>query len=141
MRISKRTRARIICFVSLYLYDIGKIPPDEILTTFIDNQENIGVLAEPAIRKFYEELFKTTIDNINEIDKIIQNSTPKQIYPIEKAIIRMATAEMLYMKNEVAVVINEAIEISKMYSPNEEKGPDFVNGVLDTIAKTKIKLS
>ncbi len=135
MRISKRTRARISCFVSLYLHDIGKIPPDEILTTFIDNQENIGVLAEPAIRKFYEDLFKTTIENLAEIDKIIQNSTQKQIYPIEKAIIRMATAEMLYMKNEVAVVINEAIEISKMYSPNEEKGPDFINGVLDTIAK------
>ncbi|MGC9070599.1 MAG: transcription antitermination factor NusB [Elusimicrobiales bacterium] len=136
MRISKRTRARISCFVSLYLYDVGKIPPKEILSTFINNQQNIGVLAQPQIRKFYEELFLTTVKNIDEIDRIIQTATEKPIYPVDKAIIRMATAEMLYMKNEVAVVINEAIEISKMYSPNEEKGPDFINGVLDTIAKS-----
>lgn len=138
MKIAKRTKARISCFISLYLYDIGKIPPDEILSTFIPNQENIGVMKDPQTKKFYEDLFLTTVNNIKEIDEIIKKSTEKPIYPIDKAIIRMATAEMLYMKTEVAVVINEAIEISKMYSPNEEKGPDFINGVLDTIAKTHI---
>lgn len=138
MKIAKRTKARINCFISLYLYDIGKIPPQEILDTFIPNQENLGVMKDPQTKKFYEELFLTTVNNIKEIDEIIKNSTEKPIYPIDKAIIRMATAEMLYMKTEVPVVINEAIEISKMYSPNEEKGPDFINGVLDTIAKTHL---
>lgn len=136
MKIAKRTRARIMCFTSLYLYDVGKIPPEEILTTFIPNQENLGVMKDPDVRKFYEDLFLTTVENIKEIDEIIAKATEKPIYPIDKAIIRMATAEMLYMKNEVAVVINEAIEISKMYSPEEEKGPQFINGVLDTIAKS-----
>lgn len=135
MKIAKRTRARITCFISLYLYDVGKIPSQEILSTFVENQENLGVMKDPSTRKFYEELFLTTIKNLEEIDKIITKSTEKPIYPIDKAIIRMATAEMLYIKNEVAVVINEAIEISKMYSPHEEKGPQFINGVLDTIAK------
>ncbi|MCX7641985.1 MAG: transcription antitermination factor NusB [Elusimicrobiales bacterium] len=138
MKIARRTKARIYCFISLYLHDIGKIPPKEILSTFIENQENIGIMSSEETRNFYNELFLTTINNIENIDKIIRESTQKPIYPIDKAIIRMATAEMLYLKNEVAVVINEAIEISKMYSPNEDKGPHFINGVLDTIAKSHI---
>lgn len=143
MQLSKRRTARINCFISLYLYDVGKIPPQEILSTYIQNKENPGVMNEPEVRKFYEELFLATVNNISEIDDIIKKSAKKwdfnSIFAIDKAILRMATAEMIYMKNQIPVVIDEAIEISKMYSPNEEKGPDFINGVLDTIAKTYIE--
>ncbi len=142
MKIGRRRLARINCFKSLYLYDVGKIPPEEILETYIQNLENPGLMKETSTMEFYKTLFLTTINNIQKIDEIIKNSSQKWdfegIFPVDKAILRMATAEMIFLKNEVAIVIDEAVEISKMFSPNEEKGPDFINGVLDTIAKTNV---
>ncbi|MEF3280820.1 MAG: transcription antitermination factor NusB [Elusimicrobiota bacterium] len=142
MNIGRRRLARINCFISLYLYDVGKIPKDEILATYVPNSENIGMMNDPSVMEFYKNLFSITIEHIKEIDEIIKNASRKWdfegIFPTDKAILRMSTAEMIYMKNEVPIVIDEAVEISKMYSPNFDKGPDFINGVLDTIAKTNI---
>ncbi|HOL62102.1 MAG TPA: transcription antitermination factor NusB, partial [Elusimicrobiales bacterium] len=104
--------------------------------------ENIGIMKDPSTMDFYKNLFLITVEHIKEIDEIIRTASKKWdfdgIFPIDKAILRMATAEMVYLKNQVPIVIDEAVEISKMYSPNEEKGPDFINGVLDTIAKTNV---
>lgn len=142
MNMGKRRMARINCFISLYLYDIGKIPSEEILNTYVQNTENIGIMKDPSTMDFYKNLFLITVEHIREIDEIIRTASKKWdfdgIFPIDKAILRMATAEMVYLKNQVPIVIDEAVEISKMYSPNEEKGPDFINGVLDTIAKTNV---
>jgi len=142
MNIGKRRMARINCFISLYLYDIGKIPADEIINTYIPNCENIGIMKDLRTMDFYKTLFLTTVEHLQEIDEIIRTASRKWdfegIFPIDKAIIRMATAEMVYLKNDVPIVIDEAVEISKSYSPNEDKGPDFINGVLDTIAKTNV---
>ncbi|HOJ85453.1 MAG: transcription antitermination factor NusB [Elusimicrobiales bacterium] len=142
MNMGKRRMARINCFISLYLYDIGKIPSEEILNTYVQNTENIGIMKDPSTMDFYKNLFLITVEHIKEIDEIIRTASKKWdfdgIFPIDKAILRMATAEMVYLKNQVPIVIDEAVEISKMYSPNEEKGPDFINGVLDTIAKTNV---
>lgn len=142
MNMGKRRMARINCFISLYLYDIGKIPSEEILNTYVQNTENIGIMKDPSTMDFYKNLFLITVEHIKEIDEIIRTVSKKWdfdgIFPIDKAILRMATAEMVYLKNQVPIVIDEAVEISKMYSPNEEKGPDFINGVLDTIAKTNV---
>lgn len=142
MKIGRRRRARITCLMALYLYDVGKIPPDEIINNYVKYLENQGILNDNSVREFYENLFKTTVEHIKEIDSIIQSATKKwefsRIFAIDKAILRMATAEMIFLKNQVPIVIDEAVEISKMYSPEEEKGPDFINGVLDTIAKTNI---
>lgn len=142
MNLGRRRIARINCLISLYLNDIGKIPPEEVIQTYIPNSSNKGVMKDPSTMEFYKTLFLTTIEHLKEIDEIIKNAAKKwdfdSIFPIDKAILRMATCEMIYLKNEIAVVIDEAVEISKMYSPNEEKGPNFINGVLDTIAKTTI---
>lgn len=142
MNMGKRRMARINCFISLYLYDVGKIPSEEILNTYVQNTENIGIMKDPSTMDFYKNLFLITVEHIKEIDEIIRTASKKWdfdgIFPIDKAILRMATAEMVYLKNQVPIVIDEAVEISKMYSPNEEKGPDFINGVLDTIAKTNV---
>jgi len=149
MKIGKRRIARINCAISLYLYDVGKLTPQEILESYLPNlcgrDEDVKFdirIKDPQTKEFYKNLFLTAISKINEIDNIIQNASKKWdfggLYPIDKAILRMATAEMIYIKTDVPVVIDEAVEISKMYSPVEDKGPRFINGVLDTIAKNGV---
>jgi len=142
MEIGKRRRARINCAISLYLYDIGKLSPEEIIEYYIPNCDTRVKMKDPQTIEFYKYLFLTTINKLNEVDAIIKNASKKWdfkgLYPIDKAILRMATAEMIYIKTDVPVVIDEAVEISKMYSPMEDKGPVFINGVLDTIAKNSV---
>ena len=54
---------------------------------------------------------------------------------VDRAIIRMATAEMM-MGTAVAVVINEALEIVKVYSDQGDgNAVRFINKVLDNVSK------
>jgi N utilization substance protein B len=48
----------------------------------------------------------------------------------------MATYEIVYKRVHPAIIINEAIEISKKYST--ENSGRFINGILDSIFK-KVK--
>ncbi|MEW5952113.1 MAG: transcription antitermination factor NusB [Elusimicrobiota bacterium] len=139
MNFSKRRIARIHCMVSLYLYDLGKFSPQDILDGYVKYQDNLGVMADEKVYAFYEDVFKKTVENIKLIDETISEASKRwdtsRLYAIDKAILRMATCELVILKHaSVSIVINEAIEIAKFYSPDEEKGPKFINGVLDTVA-------
>ncbi len=139
MNFSKRRIARIHCMVSLYLYDVGKFSLEDILDGYIKYQDNMGVMSEEKVYSFYEDLVKKTVTNIKFVDETISDASKRwdtsRLYAIDRAILRMATCEMTVLKHaSVPIIINEAIEIAKYYSPDEEKGPRFINGVLDTVA-------
>ncbi|RLD13836.1 MAG: transcription antitermination factor NusB [Caldiserica bacterium] len=55
---------------------------------------------------------------------------------VERNILRIATFEIFYSDTPVKVSIDEAIEISKIFST--ESARKFINGVLDKIAKEKV---
>lgn len=88
--------------------------------------------------KYAEEVIKGTIDNIQHIDKLIQNNitgwTKDRIIKVDLAVLRLALYEILY-RDDIpdSVAINEAIELAKKYS-TEESG-SFVNGVLGKIVR------
>ena len=52
-----------------------------------------------------------------------------------KALLRLSIYELLYTDVPPKVVINEAVEISKEYSSEEEAS--FINGILNKIARDK----
>lgn len=99
--------------------------------------EDIGE-KDKDIKAYSESIIIGTLKNLKEIDSIIQQVTEKwklsRIACIDRNILRLATFELLYKKDIPAkVVINEALEISKVYST--EKSSAFINGILDRIAK------
>lgn len=55
---------------------------------------------------------------------------------VDRALLRLAYCEMVTQTAPAKVVINEAVELAKLYST--EKSPAFINGVLDKIMK-KVK--
>lgn len=78
----------------------------------------------------------------DKLDPVISETAPE--WPIEKlnrtdlAILRLAAYELLVDKKEpVKVIIDEAVELAKEIG--SENSPSFVNGVLGTIVKKKIK--
>ena len=88
---------------------------------------------------YVNEIVNFVCANLNKIDELISSSLVNyrlsRLSYVDRAIIRMATAELL---NGLAktIVINEALEIVKLYSDEGEgKSVAFVNKVLDTIAK------
>jgi N utilization substance protein B len=88
------------------------------------------------VRDFAEALVKGTLAHIENIDRTIastiENWTMERLASVDKAILRFATYELLYIDDiPPNVTINEAVEIAKSYG-TEESGR-FVNGILDRV--------
>ena len=80
----------------------------------------------------------------DEFDKMIikrlKNWELRRIAVIDKVILRLALAEILYFEDiPPEVSINEAIELAKKYST--EKSSKFINGILDAIYRETKKKS
>ena len=87
--------------------------------------------------KFLERLFTDTLNKNEFLEEIIQSKTMNwdvdRIALTDRVILKVALVEMMNSPSiPVKVSINEAIEISKMYSTPKSK--QFVNGVLDVLS-------
>lgn len=71
---------------------------------------------------------------IQTIDENISNFKEDRLYPVDRAILTIAVAEMLYIDEIPAVVsVSEGTDMAQKYST--EKSADFVNGVLSGVLK------
>lgn len=88
-------------------------------------------------KPFAEQIFEAFSSHRDEIKHSIENAlvgySIDRVHSIDLALMYVATAEMKYCGTPAAVVINETIEIAKVYST--EDAPKFINGVLSTIVK------
>lgn len=87
--------------------------------------------------KFLERLFSDVIDQNEFLEESIQGKTMNwdvdRIALTDRVILKLALVEMMNSPSiPVKVTINEAIEISKIYSTPKSK--QFVNGVLDVLS-------
>jgi len=127
-----RHQARAAVVGLLYAYDLGNSE----ISKFFDE-----ILEEKKIRnkqrEFSANLFKGTVDNLEQIDEEIKKNLKdwdfEQLGKVEKSILRLAAFEIIVDKNDKAIVINEAIELAKELA--DDKSHQFINGVLDAMAK------
>ncbi|MEI7896071.1 MAG: transcription antitermination factor NusB [bacterium] len=87
-------------------------------------------------RKFILELFRKTIMNSDESDKLIDARTRnwelERIALTDILLIKMALTELIHFSQiPVKVTMNEYIEISKQFS--SQKSKLFINGILDKL--------
>lgn len=92
--------------------------------------------AGQKVREFADRLVTGTCANREAIDKLIGSTLEhwsiSRLASVDRAILRWATYELLYMPDiPPKVTINEAVEIAKTFG-TEESGR-FINGVLDKI--------
>ena len=82
-------------------------------------------------------LVRATLDKRDDNDPVIEAHTKNwkltRLAVTDRAVLRMALAELQAFNTPVKVVLNEAVELAKRYG-NEQSGA-FVNGVLDGIIK------
>lgn len=91
-------------------------------------------------RDYLRSLVDLVGKNREQIDKELEHSLTnwrlERLSVIDRNILRLAAAEMLFEKDEIppAVAIQEAIVLAEKYGTNES--PRFVNGVLDALRKS-----
>jgi N utilization substance protein B len=106
-------------------------------------QHTDEILEEKKIRNkqkdFALTLYEGVMQNIKVVDEAIIKHLKEwdfeRLGAIERATLRLATYEILFGELDSAVVINEAVEITKAFGT--EQSPKFINGVLDAISKDK----
>ena len=132
-----RHQARMAVVSLLYAFDLGN-------GAIADHSDEI--LEEKKIRNkqkdFAMTLFEGVMDNLEKIDagviKHLKDWDFERLGAIERATLRLGCYEILYNDLDDAVIINEAIEITKAFAA--EQSPKFINGVLDAISKDKNNL-
>ena len=129
----ERARARRFALQALYQWDLSGTDLRDIRSQFLVEEDFAR-----ADKPYFIELLSKAPNNIDIIDKNISNYTDRpieQLDPVERAILRIATYELLYRPDiPYRVTINEAVQLTKKFGA--EQGHAYVNGVLDKAAHT-----
>ncbi|MCD4829177.1 MAG: transcription antitermination factor NusB [Candidatus Cloacimonetes bacterium] len=104
----------------------------------LDNlARNAGVETDSRIFTFADELLQSTLRHVGEIDEQLSSHATNwsfdRISPLDKSILRVGINELLFADTAAAIIINEAIEVSKKYS--SENAGKFINGILNAVSK------
>lgn len=90
------------------------------------------------LRQKADELVDSIIARKENIDEtlagVVENFASERIDPVDRAILRLATHEILHTATPPKVAITEAIDLAKRFGTTDSGR--FVNGVLDRIART-----
>lgn len=78
--------------------------------------------------------YKKDIDEL--ANKHLNSWTIDRLGNTDQAIIRMSIYELMYTDTPGIVVINEAVELAKLYS--DDKVKNMINGILDKIFHEKV---
>jgi len=89
--------------------------------------------------EFIKNSYMGVLGNLDKIDTLICDNLKgwklERISKISLALLRVATYEIVFSDVPDTVALNEAIELAKTY--DNDKGPSFINGVLNSVMKSK----
>ena len=106
------------------------------LGTAIELPEFVQLSNKQEVKDYAVEMIRTVREQRQTIEKYLEevlvawqlNRLPK----IDRDILKIAVAEILYLEVPVKVAIDEAVELAKRYSDDE--GFRFINGVLRRVS-------
>ena len=106
-------------------YDLGDLIKEqlEVKNEFV-NESVDGIIEHK------EEIYKLA-------NKYLTNWTIDRLNKVDQAILALGIYELMYTETPSVVAINEAIELSKLYS--DESVTKMINGVLDKVYHEEIK--
>ena len=131
---TKRRESRETAFALLFEWSFKDDTMDEII-----EQATVG--RELAIDSFAYELAQKTIEHCAEVDACIEQYSERwklnRLSRVTLAVLRMAFCEMMHFDNiPVGATINEAVELAKKYSTEDEAA--YINGILGTYNRNRI---
>ncbi|WP_251551318.1 transcription antitermination factor NusB [Neobacillus muris] len=124
----KRRTAREKAMQALFQIDVSSSEPSEAIGHVLDGQAGDDYLSN---------LVLGVIDHKQVVDQLIVKNLEKwsmdRLAAVDRNILRIAAYELKYLQGEVPanVVIDEAIEIAKIYG--DDQSSKFINGVLSKV--------
>jgi len=129
---TQRRKARKLALQALYQWHIAESPITQIEAEFLVDNDMTKV-----DREYFSEVLRGVPASKSVLDEHIAKHTdrsPKEMTPVELAILRMGTYELIHRIDvPYKVIINEGVELSKIFGANEAH--KYVNGVLDKLAQ------
>ena len=130
----ERRRARECALQMLYQIDQTEVTAEEVFAQFWHGQQQ----ATEELRAFAESLVRGVMARREQLDGLIADAAEHwklaRMAVVDRNVLRLAVYEMLDEGDTPpAVVIDEAIEISKKFG-SEDSGK-FINGILDAVRK------
>ncbi len=130
----QRRQSRVLALKALFFYlEREEAQPLKECFEYI-----LKELDEQSADDFGWEIVSTAVENKGKIKVLIKAFAPdyefEKIAPINRALLILGISEMKFMETPPVVVINEYIELAKVYG--EDKSPSFINGVLDSYRKS-----
>lgn len=130
----KRRKSRELAMQMLFQADLGRQSAEQVQKTFWAARENI----DSGTQGFAEDIFRVAMARQDEIDAYIADASRnwrlERMAAVDRNLLRAAIVEMLaYPATPLPVIINEALEIARLYSAPESV--TFLNGILDSVAR------
>jgi len=111
-----------------------EMSPKTILSDF-ETERSISDDSRDYMRKLVSDVAENRANIDRELEHSLTNWRLERLSVIDRNILRLAAAEMMYQDDvPPAVAIQEAIVLAEKYGTNES--PRFVNGVLDALRKS-----
>ena len=128
----KRSRARHHAVQAVYQWQMTGQDVGDVVGQFLASQDGTKFEVE-----YFRDLLRGVATNLNALDACLQPHVDRpiaQIDPVERAILRLGAYELAHHPEvPYRVVINEAVELAKVFGA--EEGHKYVNGVLDKVAR------
>jgi N utilization substance protein B len=130
--IAARHNARRYAVQAMYVWQMANTPLSEIEIDFM--KYHIEKKVDMAYFKLLLHKVPEEKTNLDAVMKPYLGRLQDEIDPIELAVLRIATYELVHCQDiPYRVVINEALELTKQFGSTD--GFKFVNGVLDKVAR------
>ncbi|MFQ6723321.1 MAG: transcription antitermination factor NusB [Opitutales bacterium] len=140
-KFSKRQRQRQCIVECLYMWEMQRdLPVEELFAAYCEEKRE-NVEEEVLQADFVLDSLKGVSNYSDVLDEKIRNCAKNwsfsRIAKMDLAILRLAIYELFFVKTPAPIVINEAVELSKIYSSDDAKR--FINGILDYLSKEAVK--
>ena len=127
-----RIRARRTAVQALYQWDIAGGGIEDIISEF----ESDRVELKKADGSYFRDILNGVVHHHAELEAEIagvSERTVRELDPVERAILYLGAYELMHRPEvPAAVVINESIELAKMFGA--EQSHRYINGVMDRLA-------
>lgn len=132
-RLRAETRARARALQALYAWDLrGGEPLDRVASQVWDD-----LAIAPDERAFATQIVRVILAAGDEIDEALRDVTTnwrlERLGAVERAVLRIAAAELRRGEPPARVTIQEAVRLAERYG--SAQSARFVNGVLDALAR------
>ena len=133
MKPAARKKARQLALQGLYAWQMSGNAIAQVELTIATTNDMSKVDMD-----YFQALLNGVANKVEALDKSIKpflGRLPEELDPVERAILRLATFELVErIDTPFKVVINESIELAKLFGAEESH--KFVNGVLDKAVKS-----